>query len=119
MRVKDRDPVFVPYQSDMSGIDRVESGMVQFPRDWPGLFIRGDDAIGVMFAIRSTLSLIKSSVSHLELATADVDVAIGLSKLEKLAELIDEYVNTGKKLPVRKGCIRNQSFRRGRDWPGF
>ncbi|MFO0788062.1 MAG: hypothetical protein U0805_01305 [Pirellulales bacterium] len=32
---------------------RVESGAVQLGEDWPGLFLRGDDAIRLMYHIRS------------------------------------------------------------------
>jgi hypothetical protein len=32
--------------------DRVPSGAVQFGSDWPGLFLRGDHALKVAFAVR-------------------------------------------------------------------
>ena len=31
---------------------RVPTGALQFRDDWPGLFVRGDDAIGLMLSIR-------------------------------------------------------------------
>ncbi len=31
---------------------RVETGAVQFGDDWPGLFIRGDNAFGILLAIK-------------------------------------------------------------------
>jgi hypothetical protein len=34
------------------GLRRVETGAVQFGEDWPGLFIRGDEAIAIVFSIR-------------------------------------------------------------------
>lgn len=35
------------------GDDRVETGAVQFGDDWPGLFIRGDDAMELMYCLQS------------------------------------------------------------------
>lgn len=34
---------------------RVETGPVQFGNDWQGLFIRGDNAIGYMLALKKML----------------------------------------------------------------
>jgi len=33
--------------------ERVETGAVQFGDDWPGLFIRGDDAYEIALAIKA------------------------------------------------------------------
>ena len=35
---------------------RVETGAVQFGDDWPGVFIRGDEAFGLVAAIDTLLS---------------------------------------------------------------
>lgn len=35
---------------------RVETGVVQFGNDWPGVFIRGDNALGYALALRSAKS---------------------------------------------------------------
>jgi len=32
--------------------ERVETGAVEFTDDWPGLFVRGDDCIAMLCAIR-------------------------------------------------------------------
>lgn len=52
----------IPY----SGIERVESGGVKFGDDWPGLFLRGDDAIH--------LSIILAKILAGE-AMTDIDIA--------------------------------------------
>lgn len=39
-------------------LPRVETGAVQFGSDWPGLFIRGDDAFHLMLLIRRLLNLL-------------------------------------------------------------
>ncbi len=31
---------------------RTPTGAIQFQDDWPGLFVRGDDAIGLLFGVR-------------------------------------------------------------------
>jgi len=53
---------------------RVETGALQFEGDWPGLFIRGDDAMGILTAVRELEGLLP----HVELA-----------KLMKLAPLVE------------------------------
>ena len=40
---------------DASG-GRVETGPVQFGDDWPGVFIRGDNAFGFAMALRDKLA---------------------------------------------------------------
>lgn len=35
---------------------RVETGVVQFGNDWPGVFIRGDNALGYALALKSAKS---------------------------------------------------------------
>ena len=40
------------------GIARVETGEVQFGDDWPGLFLRGDDALALMIWIRSLCEML-------------------------------------------------------------
>jgi hypothetical protein len=36
--------------------ERVETGKMQFENDWPGVFIRGDEALGYAAAIRRFLA---------------------------------------------------------------
>lgn len=43
----------IPY--DTKGSSRVETGPVQFGDDWPGYFIRGDNAFAIVLAIQSVL----------------------------------------------------------------
>lgn len=47
--------------------DRVETGPVQFGDDWPGLFIRGDDAFAYAMALQH--QLIHSQVYDLDRST--------------------------------------------------
>ena len=35
---------------------RVETGPIQFGDDWPGIFIRGDNAFGMVMALRSYIA---------------------------------------------------------------
>jgi hypothetical protein len=41
---------------------RVESGALQFGDDWPGLFLRGDDAICTAFQITEVLDALPDAV---------------------------------------------------------
>ena len=34
---------------------RAETGVIQFGDDWPGIFIRGDNALGFAFMIREAM----------------------------------------------------------------
>lgn len=36
-----------------SVVERVETGPVRFGKDWPGVFVRGDNAAGYLGAIRA------------------------------------------------------------------
>ena len=65
-------------------LPRVETGAVQFGDDWPGLFIRGDNALCLMLNIKKLLALLSDH--------ADPDVHDNLDLLAQYAELIDQEV---------------------------
>jgi hypothetical protein len=66
------------------GMRRVETGAIQFGEDWPGLFIRGDDAIALKLSIRH----LEEQVSG---ATSSID-RFGLDRLSRIADLIEHEV---------------------------
>jgi hypothetical protein len=66
------------------GLPRVETGAVQFGDDWPGLFIRGDNALALMLWIRSLSELL---ANH-----PDPTVADRLDRLGQFANLIEQNV---------------------------
>lgn len=39
--------------------ERVETGVVQFGDDWPGIFIRGDNIFGLKIELETFVSLLK------------------------------------------------------------
>ena len=61
------------------GSGRVPTGAIQFEQDWPGLFVRGDEAGFLLLAIRR----VERQLGGLPLALAEVaqiierDVAVG------------------------------------------
>lgn len=62
------------------------TGAMQFQQDWPGLFIRGDDAM-----------LLASLIRELEARLADSDdgrISVALYHLAKIAEIIECDVRT-------------------------
>ncbi len=59
--------------------NRVETGVVQFNDDWPGVFIRGDDCRGFAMAIKSVL----------EGKTLRWEDRLHQSELESLGRLLD------------------------------
>ena len=45
-------------QIEINTKERVESGPIQFNQDWPGLFIRGDNAFYLSVCLKSLIDLI-------------------------------------------------------------
>lgn len=41
------------------GSDRIATGAIQFNADWPGLFIRGDDAFALMLELKQLLKALE------------------------------------------------------------
>jgi hypothetical protein len=70
---------------------RIETGMLQFEGDWPGLFVRGDDAIGLMASVRAVLEFAEKWLPSLPPARV-VEVATYLNRLSEIADLIDGEV---------------------------
>jgi len=66
------------------GSGEVRTGAIQFENDWPGLFIRGDDAIALLSRIRG---LQERMAGH-----PDVVAAAALIELVKIADLIERDV---------------------------
>jgi len=60
------------------------TGAMQFQDDWPGLFVRGDDAIMLLGAIKQ---LTERLAHH-----PDVIVASALARLARIAEIIERDV---------------------------
>ncbi len=60
------------------------TGSLQFQNDWPGLFLRGDDAISLHSSIRT---LEQRLASH-----SDTVVASALHKLKKIADIVERDV---------------------------
>lgn len=66
------------------GSGNAPTGAVQFRDDWPGLFVRGDTAIVLGFAIRNLEKALAKS--------DDVVVASALNKLSVIADIIERDV---------------------------
>ena len=67
---------------------RMETGVMQFKGDWPGLFIRGDDAIRLMLSVRAVLNFAEKSLPPSRLS----EIAMHLQGLAAIANLIDRDV---------------------------
>jgi hypothetical protein len=69
------------------GQGRVETGDVQFGDDWPGLFIRGDNAFALALAV-------KRLQKHFEDKPPDnLDVMLAMSELNGLFDIIRDDVD--------------------------
>ncbi len=71
----------IPIVQDLA---RIQTGAVQFGDDWPGLFIRGDNAKAMAFWIR------RLGVLLADYPNSDVADAVG--QLKGLAEIIEQDV---------------------------
>lgn len=66
------------------GSGSAPTGVIQFRDDWPGLFLRGDTAIVLGFAIRNLEKALAGS--------NDLVVASALGKLSVIADIIERDV---------------------------
>ena len=66
------------------GSGAIRTGAIQFQDDWPGLFVRGDDAIALARSIRYLQQHLASD--------ADADAAGALHRLAKIADIVEQQV---------------------------
>ncbi len=63
---------------------RVETGAVQFGSDWPGLFIRGDDAFHLMLTLRRLRELLADNLRG--------EAGFLLAELMEYADIVEQDV---------------------------
>jgi hypothetical protein len=66
------------------GSGQAPTGAVQFRDDWPGLFIRGDEAVSIAMSIRD----LKSRLADID----DLVVTHALFNLSRIADVIERDV---------------------------
>jgi hypothetical protein len=96
---------------------RVETGAVQFGDDWPGLFVRGDNAMGLLLSIRT---LRETATRNGGERAPPIDWA--LHELDWLADLIERDVIVRPAEAVttkRQGSASSRPNRRHRTRPGW
>jgi hypothetical protein len=71
----------------------LETGRLQFGSDWPGVFIRGDDALGFALALRSIL---KSAEDRIMQSGATEDELAQWSRIQDLAVVLESCRVDGK-----------------------
>jgi hypothetical protein len=64
---------------------RVESGALQFGDDWPGLFLRGDDALNTAMQIETILKALPDAIPGVTLIAARVLSSLKDSIFENVA----------------------------------
>jgi hypothetical protein len=67
-------------KADISDDGRIETGPLQINDDWPGVFIRGDNAMFYGMALRQLLAMLKDE--------SDIHRMLAISPLYGLAELL-------------------------------
>lgn len=68
-----RNLVYLPSAYDLLAGDRIETGPVQFGDDWPGVFIRGDNAFAYGMAIEAALMHLNSDDIHVQMARSQLE----------------------------------------------
>ena len=81
------DPPLVRVIPHPDGADRVETGAVQFGNDWPGLFVRGDNAFHHAQAIDAIVRFLKTLPPEV-IATADTELDWAIDGLRHIASVI-------------------------------
>lgn len=72
--------------------ERVETGAIQFGEDWPGLFVRGDNALALAHAIRWIERCI--NLPSDQRTTLDLDhIDLALSSLRWIYRIIQQDVD--------------------------
>lgn len=51
--------------------ERVETGAIQFNDDWPGVFIRGDNAFFFAMQLRHLIKYVEDGADHIDFYTLD------------------------------------------------
>jgi hypothetical protein len=89
--------------------ERVETGAIQFGNDWPGLFLRGDDAIALRANIKTAIDNITAATpdrfTTLDLIFLDQDGERSLSAVlsdDKGEEMIGPFPFKGAFGPIAK-----------------
>lgn len=79
------------------GLGRVETGAVEFGNDWPGLFVRGDDAFGLAMSVTAVEDFVRSLPGEYQ---RDARIVIYLGQLSRLKQQILSDVMVGVAEPV-------------------
>jgi hypothetical protein len=82
-------------------IPRVETGAVQFGNDWPGLFIRGDDAFDLAMQIKHIGDFLHSIPDKVKVEEGGAELALAYMRLRSLREMILEDVVIGPAKELR------------------
>jgi hypothetical protein len=67
---------------------RVESGAIQFGNDWPGLFLRGDNALEVAMTIDQIGAFLNAIPDKLKVECGGVGLAMAFMRLKSLRDTI-------------------------------
>lgn len=62
---------------------RIETGVVQFGQDWPGVFIRGDNAYGMRVSLERVIDFVQDPVNE------GKKLAVCISDMYRLISLLD------------------------------
>lgn len=88
-----RDIQVIPYPNN-GGLSpdgpapRIETGAVQFGEDWPGLFIRGDNAMGIALHIDTISAFLNAIPDQLKVELGGLQLAMAVSSLKSIRNTI-------------------------------
>jgi hypothetical protein len=68
---------------NLGNLSRIETGALQINEDWPGLFIRGDNAFGISMEINHLLVILNKE----EITSSELDlIKLNLKKIQTLLQ---------------------------------
>jgi hypothetical protein len=67
---------------------RVESGAIQFGNDWPGMFLRGDNAFAIAMTIDEIGAFLNAIPDKLKVECGGVGLAMAFMRLKSLRDTI-------------------------------
>jgi hypothetical protein len=86
------------FMSEIRKVPRAETGVMEFEGDWPGVFIRGDNAAYYAMALRSVLGMIATNTDP-----------ISTINIQGLVELLESSDTRSGPSPQKAQLIPNES----------
>lgn len=82
---------------------RIETGVIQFDDDWPGVYIRGDDAFKYAFSIRNFVEYVSDGYKAID--PFALSVLLDLLKLLEQSNMQNENHRINQKIETKSVMV--------------